>query len=141
MRIRTSNRIELVLLLEQMAVTAGEDNDLETREQKIRRGRKYARMVLDSDVWITEEEALDLQRIIYGELGPRCGAMVWIEKSHHGRPTDRVRLQHGFMTREDIFEHLDGVDRNMPCVNSIQLNVLLKRDLDHWADLMVVSMK
>ena len=70
MRIRTSNRIELVLLLEQMAVTAGEDNDLQTREQKIRRGRKYARMVLDSGAWLTEEEALDLQRMLAMPLAP-----------------------------------------------------------------------
>lgn len=83
----------------------------------------------------------DVRRVISGELGPRGGATIWVDKSNHGRAPQRLGLEHGFMTRGDILEHLQGVDRNLPGVNSVQLNALLRVVVNHWADLMVVSMK
>lgn len=115
-------------------------------------GRRHRRLGCDARVLgsgVTTEQLViwgrkretDVERVIHGELGPRGGATIWVEKSHHGRPTERVGLKHGFMTREDILEHLNDVDKNMPGVKTVQLNALIKRVLNHWADLMVVSMK
>ena len=91
-------------------------------------------------IWGRKRET-DVRRTIHGELGPRGGATIWVEKSHHGRPTERLGVRHGFMCRDDILEHLHEVDRNMPVVKLVQLNALLKVVINHWADLMVVSMK
>jgi hypothetical protein len=115
-------------------------------------GRRHRRLGCDARVLgngVTTEQLViwgrkretDVERIIHGELGRRGGATIWVEKSHHGRPTERIGLKHGFMTRDDILEHLTEVDRNMPGVNTVQLNALLKRVINHWAVLMVVSMK
>ena len=71
MRIQIANMIELVLLCEKMTVSAEEQNDPVTREQKILLGQRYARKVLDSGSWLTEDEVRDMHRMLEMTEAPR----------------------------------------------------------------------
>ena len=67
--------------------------------------------------------------------------MIWVDESNHGRPPERLGIEHGFMTRDDIPEHLQEVERNLPGVNSMQLNPLLRVLNNRWAVMIVVLIK
>lgn len=83
----------------------------------------------------------DVRRVIHGELGPRGGATIWVVKSHHGRHPQRLGLADGFTSREDILEHLKGVDTNLPVVEPVQLRELMRVVNDQWARLRAVRLR